>query len=64
MPALTLKWYMKIKKLTVPEMAIELGRTRQNIDQWLAKDATVKILDDGRLEISTRNVVHQPQVKV
>lgn len=55
--------YMKLKKLTVPEMATELGRTRQNVDQWIAKDAMVEILANGQLEITTLNVVHEPQVR-
>ena len=63
MAALTLKQYMRIRRISVPDMATELGRTRQNVDQWLAKDATVKVLDGERLEISTANIVHQPQVK-
>ena len=63
MAALTLKQYMRIRRISVPDMATELGRTRQNVDQWLAKDATVKVLDGERLEISTTNIVHQPQVK-
>ena len=55
--------YMNLKKLTVPEMATELCRTRQNIDQWIAKDAMVKIMANGQLEITTINVVHEPQVR-
>ena len=63
MAVLTLDNYMEIKGLTVPQMAIELGRKRQNVDQWLAKGATVEILDDGQLKVRTENIVHEPQVR-
>lgn len=59
---LTLKAYMDLRDITVPEMAKELGRKRQNVDQWIEKEATVVILPDGRIKVSTEKVVHRPQV--
>ena len=62
MAALTLKKYMEIRDLTVPDLAKQLGRKRQNVDYWLERNATVEILDDGDIAIKTEKVVHRRQV--
>lgn len=57
---------MKLRKFNREDMATELGRTRQNVEQWLAKDADIEIMEDGRLKISIVNnvhPVHEPQVR-
>ena len=63
MKGLTLRKYLDIRGITAADLSREIGRTRQNISNWIKDDATVEILDDGRIKVNTINVVHQPQVK-
>lgn len=58
MSALTLRLYMDIMNITVPDLAKDIGRTRQNIDSWLERGATVELLDNGGIKIKTEKVVH------
>ena len=53
--------YMRLTSKSVKDMATTLGRSRQNVEQWLAKDAYVVIGDGGRLTVMTMNVVHNPK---
>jgi len=58
-----LKTYMDLRGYSVTKMAKVLGRSRQNIETWIARDAVVEILEDDNLKVMTMNVVHEPQVR-
>ena len=63
MADLKLTDYMRLTNKSVKDMATTLGRSRQNVEQWIQKDAYVVIEADGRLKVLTMNVVHEPQVR-
>ena len=51
MADLKLTDYMRLTNKSVKDMATTLGRSRQNVEQWIQKDAYVVIEDDGRLKL-------------
>ena len=63
MASIKLKEYMKMMGFSVNQMATKLGRTRQNVEQWLSRGATIEFCTDGALIVKTEKIVHQPQVK-
>lgn len=63
MERLTLRYYMSTNNLKPADMAKKIGRSRQNIEQWMANMAIIEVFEDGRFKISTEKVVHETQVK-
>ena len=63
MADLKLRLYMQMNGYSVTKMAKVLGRSRQNIETWISRDAVVEILEDDSLKVMTMNVVHEPQVR-
>ena len=64
MKELTLEAYMNIRGIKVAQLAKEIGASRQNIDNWLAGDATLELVGSGihNIKITTQKVVHESQV--
>lgn len=63
MSVLTLEKYMSMMKLSVADIAKDIGRTRQNVDFWIERGATVDLTEAG-IKIITLNVVHPRSVTI
>ena len=69
MSGLTLEAYMRLRGVTSAQLAIEIGSSRQNIDNWKKEGATVEMAGGHNLknikitrEVFPR-VVHETQVR-
>jgi len=63
MASIKLKEYMKMMSYSPSQMATKLGRTRQNVEHWLSRGATIDFCNDGALIVKTEKIVHEPQVR-
>ena len=61
MSDLTLKRYLFILKHTKASFAKEIGRTPQNVAQWITAGAMVELTEAG-IRIKTEKIVHESQV--
>ena len=60
---LKLEYYMNLRGFKVASMATEIGRTRQNVEQWVNKESTIELTDVGyKVRLPNGLIVHETQV--
>lgn len=55
-----LKQYLIRLGIRPQDLATEIGRTRQNVEQWIERDADIELTDIG-VKITTSKIVHPPE---